>query len=124
MEKGLERAVDLLAALASRLGTTVDHLWPILVRQAVYEGVRLLIVGVVLGGVLVVVCWGSVRRAWELGDKKEWSDQEGPMILVAILSGALAAILIPIMLSAGVLRILNPEFYALRFILEAIGGGK
>jgi len=122
MEKPMERALDLLAALAARLGTTADHLWPVLVRQAFLHGVVLLVVGVLLGGGLLLVCRLSARRSWELGEKREFSPQEGPLIAVAIVSGVVATVLLPLTLAGGVLRVLNPEFYALRYVLEALAG--
>ncbi|MGH7376316.1 MAG: hypothetical protein ACREKK_02700, partial [Candidatus Methylomirabilales bacterium] len=73
MEKTLDKAMDLLTALAARLGTSVEHLWPVLVRQAYYQGIVDLVIVGVLGPILVTVCVKAGRRALELGDKRDWS---------------------------------------------------
>lgn len=50
-----KETLDLLQKLADRLGTTVDHLWSILIKQAPISGLTSLIEVVVL---IIIVLWG------------------------------------------------------------------
>lgn len=131
MEKTLDKALDLLTALAARLGTTVEQLWPVLVRQAVAEGLMDLVVGGGIGATLAFasrwffVRWAAVKaRAEEKKDRYHEDDQRIGLVIASIVTGVAAAIILPVVVSAGILRLVNPEFYALQFLLKAIGGGK
>ncbi len=128
MEKAMERGLEQLEALARRLGTTVEQLWPILVRQAVAEGLVFLLVG---GGVGAALAYAS--RRFYLGrqaiiaqakDRYQSDDLRFGLMMGCILTGAAAVVVLPLTVSAGILHLLNPEFYALRYVLAAIGGGK
>lgn len=127
MEKTLDKALDLLTALALKLGTTVEHLWPVLIRQAFFEGMVQLGVGLSVGTVLALAAREFYRRAEALWAQKEdrydnRMDRIIPMRLGMIICGVLALIILPLFVSVGFLKLMTPEFYALRFILEAIGG--
>ncbi len=128
MDKTLDRALDLLGALAVRLGTTVEHLWPVLIRQAVAEGLVFLLVG---GGIGAALAYASRRfylgrQAVKAREENRYDEDDLKLGLMigCILTGAAAATILPLTVSAGILHLANPEFYALRYILGAIGGGK
>jgi predicted PurR-regulated permease PerM len=70
---------NILAALAQKLGTTVDYLWPLLVKQARVEAIIALTCGCVFGILLSILSVKSFRHGWKEGE-------EGWMLLGIVLA--------------------------------------
>jgi hypothetical protein len=104
-----------LAALATKLGTNVEHLWGVLIRQAYIDGVSSL---------LTVICTitfglGAIYFFFHLKKKNaEWLAKYGPPPGMDYFF--LAIILFFVVAIAGsnlywvISDFFNPEFYALR----------
>ena len=106
MNKELEQA---LIILAEKLGTTVDHLWGILVKQAYLNALYAIGWVVFLGiGILILIAFirGSDDRAFLSGFI-------GLLILIWILVFCFATWFVYI-------GFFNPEYYALTKLLEAL----
>ena len=121
-----KQTLDLLQQLAAKLGTTAEHLWAVLVRQAFCSGCAdLLVYG--LAGAFV---WLTLRKTpkWIQTVKDAESDLEEAAYVVAL---AISWLLVVIFIIAAacslgdtVAAFVNPEYWALKQILAAIGGNK
>lgn len=112
----------LLRELADKLGTTTEHLWIVLVRQATINAYTNLFLCT-----LIVVYLGVVVRLHIkfLNDENEWSYENkdmtvgGPMILAGFAS-VVTIVAFFSMFRSAVTGFLNPEFAALKYILEQL----
>lgn len=121
----MEQLTTLLTALAEKLGTTVEYLWSVLLKQAYVEGI-LNIIYCVITIILFIVFYKYAKyfsSKW-----KEWTDnceaeEIFPIIILVILSvGTL------ILLGASIFEFLptaitafnNPEYWALKEILKQL----
>ncbi len=105
-------AMELLDKLATNLGLAVDHLWPVLIYQAQVHGCVLLVVGA-LFLLATAVLWSIAYKE----DKKEYPSED--TFCVTALLGAVCCATTLIVATSGLMRLLNPDFYALRYILNA-----
>ena len=107
-----------LTELATKLGTSVEHLWSVLVRQAYIDGLSSLVTMLTCAALAVgaVYAFFCLRRKYEAAEKKElWIYPPPPLDLV-FLSMALVALL---MIGSNAFYwalsdFFNPEYYAFR----------
>lgn len=129
MNEAMKEITPLLEKLAAKLGTTAEHLWGVLVKQAHVEGV----VGLVFITVatVAVLCWGffifpKLYKKYKAIQKEygRYSDDgEGYLIAMVIGSVALGVLFL---VSLGevnnvVTCFYNPEYWALKRVLYYIG---
>lgn len=112
-----EKYAQLLETLASKLGTTAEHLWGVLVRQAPISGA----VDLVLCIILALAAWklfAFVKRK-TADPQSEWRFDPLPGVLVALVAtilSALAMLHIPGIVSAFA----NPEYWSLKQLLSMV----
>ena len=106
---------DALDVLAQRFGTTVAHLWDVVVRQVYVTALTNAIMAVTLG---IASYWlyrlGQSR--WALYKQDTYSMSDFTAVLSFLGCGG-AGVLAVVNLINLIGRLLNPEFYALRFLL-------
>lgn len=121
-EKALDQATKYIDAMAAELGVAAGHVYETLVTQAFAEGLAFLIPQLVLllaaiTGIVVAVKnrSGSFNYFGGLNEK-------GTGLLVAIIICAFIAVVVTFCLPGSVMRVVNPEYYAIREILNVFGG--
>lgn len=100
-----------LANLASKLGTSVEKLWPLLVARTRFEA----IIGVIFGAAGAFVCYRAIKKAAN-GKRDHYGDWELPNILIV----GIGSIAFTILLCASVSSIPDiffPEVGAIKTIL-------
>jgi small-conductance mechanosensitive channel len=118
-----EEILKRLDAIAEKLGVAAQHLWSVLVRQAYIESVAQVVTGILLI-VAAVVIVRFVKRSYDremtrqlngLYDSHEAIGQFFGFVLcsIAIVAGVSV-------ITFGCLGIANPEYYALKEILETL----
>ena len=115
-----ERLNNALAVLAEKLGTSVDHIWEILVRQA-----RISATVDLIQYAAVAICAMLWWRYKASASAEDWS-YAGPKAVGIAASGAVMLVLIVICFICfgnTISALLNPEYWALQKILGAIGRG-
>ncbi len=108
-----EKLENALMELAAQLGTTVEHLWGVLVRQAQVEGVL---------AVLTLTAIGAVGYGLYRLTKKYWcktGQGETEVLLVGawVLGVIFAAIPAAFAVHTLATSLVNPEYWALQRIL-------
>lgn len=114
-----EATAKLIEELAAKLGTTAEHLWGVLVRQAPISAT--VSATLTLAWIIVLVCgWRfavrSMKRSQEdsiMHDEEVRSVVIGALILVSIAT----AVAITIVSVGCVSAFANPEFWALKQVM-------
>jgi uncharacterized membrane protein len=113
----------ILDVLAERFGTTVEHLWDVMVFQARIEAITSIVTLLVGGLVVFVVARFLVREARR--DPSVFF--ENPLFLVMAVLCLVAVILLMngFFMGAGDIAtaLFNPEYWALKQVLRLLGGG-
>lgn len=138
--------MELLNELASKLGVAVDHLWSVLVRQQYAEGITGVIGAALCMLALIFViafaprwCEYATRRHEELVKDREtkgtgfngsydtpsyeedyWAFMCSALPIISLSVGVIMCILIPIFVVTGIQQLINPEYFALKEILNTI----
>jgi len=97
---------NVLEVLSTKFGTSVDHLWQVMVQQQIYEGKIHLVLGVLLGIITMILIIAAVYYN---------------TLCFATLGIVMAALSI-IILSVAYLEFVNPEYQALKEFLAVIKG--
>lgn len=112
-----EQAEKLIRDLAEKLGTTVEHLWDVLLRQAPIDSSAKLI-GVAVAAVLFVITWFRIQKfpnEKNSYDFFSWREVAvGILIATSLLLAYLGVQEIPLILAG----FFNPEYWALRQIIH------
>jgi hypothetical protein len=116
----------LLQSLAAKLGTTIEHLWGVLIRQAYISAVLDLIQYAIIG----YVFYRLVKfTRWYLRDDiaqdmgYDLHEDLGPLLVGAwVIVGSLAIVAF-FSLPGTITALLNPEYWALQKVLSSVGGG-
>ena len=112
----------LLEQLALKLGTTVEHLWGVLLRQAPISGTVNIIISVTV--IIISVFFVRLAIVKTKGPDAEW-DEEGAFLIwvvaLIIAFGSSAIVFASIKNIAS--AFLNPEYWALNELLTAIKQG-
>lgn len=115
-----DKTAELIEKLAERLGTTAEHLWEVLVRQApITATTDTITLGLMLVAGLVAF-WLAVRWAkhppYESGDANEFA------IVVAGIAATVLLLIVAISFVASASDIVsgfaNPEYWALKQLLK------
>ena len=113
-----EKTLQALTALATKLGTTAEYLWGVLLKQAPITGAMSLLM-MAAWAVVCVLLVRYVRRNTS-GNKPRWTDEAARLfawIGVCIVC-AMSALVVSIEIGGAVTAIVNPEYWALRQILR------
>lgn len=121
-----------LDAIGAKLGVLANHLWEVLVRQAYIEGVTDLIFAAIAA--IWFLCAVKLLHTilnvpheerkqgntwWEYGDQLTVVGGIGTIAGTITGIGALVSGLYN--LTTGIQQVMNPEFYALQYVLSELG---
>ena len=116
---------QLIESMAAKLGTTAEHLWGALVRQAPISGAVDLVLCVVM--VLAVAWWErlvmrkTTRQATETAGVYKRAEREDEAVLLwasVFLAGLIVLLLIVASADGIVAAFLNPEYWALLQLMK------
>jgi hypothetical protein len=119
-----QETLNALKDLAGKLGTTAEHLWSVLIRQAYVSFATDLF----LYAAASVAIYALIKGARELFKIEENPfTQENPALIFAIVLGVVAVAIsgmVLIQIPHTITKIINPEYWALMQVLDAIKGVK
>ncbi len=117
----LNKTSSFINEAAKTLGNTTEHVYSVLVKQQAVDGITTLI-GVPLA---TFISYKACKALWKIAEKKMakdsysmWDVSVWPLMIGVILS----IFGITAWMMAGLSRLINPEFYAIKFIFDSIGG--
>ncbi len=121
-----EKFQQLIEVLAAKLGTTAEHLWGVLVRQAPISGAVDLVLCIVIA--VVTAWWVALVKRKTTCPPETWSCQyptaewreEGAFLawLTAVIAGVLAMVCIIGSAQGIVAAFANPEYWALKQLVR------
>ena len=114
---------EVLKVLADQFGTTVSHVWEILVKQQMVDSITTIAM-IVAMAIICILSIIVLVRAKKYSDEKNDYDSDSVIIsrAIAIITGALLVLIVPFCLDNIVTGFVNPEYGALMDILEKLGG--
>ncbi|MGM0815332.1 MAG: hypothetical protein ACQEUO_07390 [Bacillota bacterium] len=128
----MDKAMAYIDKLAAKLGVAAEHVYGVLVKQSHVFGIINIIVGtILLAGFAVLLRLNYLIIA--KGESPSWGEEEtiycklrevgdGMLFIAIIIVTILAVIFGMIALFSGIMQALNPEYYAIKEILDTIGG--
>lgn len=107
---------SILEILAAKFGTTVEHLWEVMVRQSILIGsIELGVIFVWI--ILAVIALHYIKRKTH-GERSEWCDEKKEIAWgILCLFITLATIISGVCISGIISGIVNPEYWALQKLL-------
>jgi hypothetical protein len=113
-----KETIQFLESLAAKLGTTGEYLWGILVRQSYVEGVTDIALALLFGTIATIYA----VNAKSLYEKAKEDDSEFHFVIffMGMIVSIVLAFMTTFFLIIGISELLNPEFYALKYILNNI----
>ncbi len=113
-----QKAMDAIDAIAAKLGSGVDHFYPILVRQQVVDGCAMLVVPTLLTIVVVIAVSCCYKKATV---SEENFNFQGVVLIISAVLSLIALITLGDAISEDVVtKIFNPEYHALKDIMDMI----
>jgi hypothetical protein len=115
-----EQTAKLIEELASKLGTTAEHLWGVLVRQAPISAVTDILTSILI----ILLIWVSLkfvqRKTRETEDAPADWDEEGALAAWVIwgIASIIAILCVLCDINYIIAGFANPEYWALKQILH------
>ena len=113
-----EKYVQLLETLALKLGTTAEHLWSVLVRQAPISGATNLVLCIIA----VLILWNLIKFVNHKTSNRDadwYYDRHPAWFGIGILMFS-ASIGISVSIPQIVYAFANPEYWALKQLLSMV----
>ncbi|MEH7521716.1 hypothetical protein V7149_00315 [Bacillus sp. JJ1503] len=119
-QQAIEKATQYIEAMAAKLGVAAEHVYGLMVRQQIADGV------VAIVGYLAFLAIGI---AIILIARKYADYKDGNMATVIVLFGTPLFMIFALLFGAfdvltAIKQLINPEYYAIKEILDALSGGK
>lgn len=115
MENVEQKAIEILDAIAAKLGTGVDHFWPLFVQEQLIQGR----IGL-LSGLAILLATGFGARFMWLHISKCDDDMDRTLGKFILCLCALVFTSMGCVTLLGAEKLINPEYHALKAVLEMV----
>lgn len=113
-DKIASKVYEYIDAIARKLGVAAEHVYTLLVRQQIVDGV----IGILLGIVLMLIAYFSIKRWIPELDKDDYEFLGQPLALLAGACGIVGLVII----FHNIGPLINPEYYAIKEIMSFVSG--
>jgi hypothetical protein len=115
-----QKITDLLTKLAEKLGTTIEHLWRILIQQAHVQVAKNLTIMVVLA-ITEILISKNVFRLLKNRSFEDIDDFKSVFMLIVFIIVSVVTLIYGVRLTLDTFdAALNPEYWAFRKIFELV----
>lgn len=119
----MEKLTELLVTLATKLGTTVEYLWGVLIKQATIEGYLNIIYCIIP---IILIFLSVLYFKYYIKNKEKWEEEcdgneiyhGAGVISIFIITFVFLIMSIIIFIPTAITAFGNPEYWALQNILE------
>lgn len=118
-----DKAVDKIAggveAVAKAVEKVAPHVWEVMVRQVVAEGVFAIVTGLIVA----IVTWLAAKKAWASRPPEGESYDDFPRTMISIVIIVAAAgfgIYSLGQLREGAMKVANPQYYAAMMLISSV----
>lgn len=115
-KQSIEYVIGKLGDAVEALGGPASHVYEVLVKQSVVEGVQGLVVAAIFLAVLAS-CVKAGRYGWDLA-MEEGRDSGFGVLVVSVILGIVSLIVATTRLYDAIPLLFNPEFYAIKFLMD------
>lgn len=147
MDKYIDKAFGYIDAIAEKLGVASEHVYEVLVTQAILTGWMQIVVGIILVAFMIISTFLAYKinfskdykkikvqtnygQLTELEPDNVWakiyealSDTSfGSVVFIAYIMILIVGVVSVIGLVDGIMNVLNPEYYAIKELLKVLGG--
>ena len=116
----MKEITPLLEELAKKIGTTTEYLWTALIRQAPINSVINIVEWIIMAFV-TWLAWKGFKKAWKKAEKENWDEFWVICPLFVGIAFLILWIVALFSISSTITGFVNPEYWALKEILNAIG---
>ena len=117
--ENVEQYLPLLEKLASKLGTSAEYLWTVLLKQAPISAFLDMVEYLIIAVVCIISCKLSIFTHKKIS-KGDWDDEAyiplGVVVIVAIMLAAVAFF----SFQGTVTKLINPEYWALKEVIKSV----
>ncbi|MEC0777472.1 hypothetical protein P9E81_08480 [Bacillus licheniformis] len=120
----MDKAMEYIDKLAAKLGVAAEHVYGVLVKQQIING-AIGIVGTIAALIFLGIVFTKLLKKGIEHNKVIDSFDTSPYMLVSIPVGialGITAIVGFFVIPIGINQMINPEYYAIKEILDTIGG--
>ena len=116
----MDKIVGFLESLATKLGTTVEALWPNAVRHVAIEGLSSVIASALILVVILVILFAYRKQPWIVNWAKEGHSQDNGPSARSILTGVAGVLTLVTVFNScdNMAKVLEPEGHLVRQILR------
>lgn len=119
----MDKAMEYIDKLAAKLGVAAEHVYEVLVKQAIANGVANVLIGALVIAAAILLSAYTVRFVKK---RLKTHGMDGVDLFVLIIF-CLVFIVLPVFggiasVADGITALVNPEYYAIKEILDTIGG--
>lgn len=117
----LDKSSQFVDQAAKMLGSTAGHVYEILVRQQIVDGVDTILITFITLIPTAIISWKFYKYSWARKEKDRYSEMYlliVPIVLLCLAVFSTASYQI----ADGIQHIINPEYYAIQFIFNAATG--
>ena len=106
---------NVLEVLSTKFGTSVDHLWQVMVQQQIYEGKAHLVIGIIFGIISIVGIIALIR--WSFSNNYNEDACIGSFLISFV-----AIMFMMAFFYLSYMELVNPEYQAIKEFLEVFKG--
>lgn len=117
----LDKSSHFVDQAAKTLGSTTGHVYEIVVRQQVANGIGIILVTLITLIATVIISWIFAKWSWARKEKDRYSEIYLLIVPVTFVC-ALVFFAVGYQLVNGIQHIINPEYYAIEFIFNTATG--
>lgn len=122
MKKTDEALANILNAIASKFGTTVSHLYAVMIKQAFIDAIENIIVVVILSSILITysVFYYKKYKAYQPKTSiwDNFFEEHTGLTVIMLFTSVLCILGIILNASNAIDALFNPDYYVLKQILK------
>lgn len=131
-DKITEKVFDYIDAMADKLGVATEYLMRVLIRQQIISGAVELFTSILIL-VLIYIAYKFGVKSWRWMKKKmetdtcrdsviDYPEVIIPMTVIGFFSAIAIVVITTTMIPDAIMKLGNPEYYAIKEILDTIRG--
>ena len=117
----MDKAMAYIDKLAAKLGVAAEHVYGVLIKQAMINGATKIVAGSLLL-IIAIVASVIIMRTIKRSDTDYWDEEWAAVVVAAIVLVVAPLVVSYFVMASGITAVINPEYYAIKEILDTIGG--
>ncbi len=116
----LDKSSQFINQAARILGQTSGHVYSVLVRQQVIDGIANILSLILFFAIVIIPSMLVMKKAWAWHKEDEQSEAAMVMLIIGPILFIIVGLIIATTLQSSLEQIFNPEYFAIKFIFDSI----